>query len=74
MSFSENIMYSPSLDQALHGALVVAILLGSMIIFRPLLTGIGRALVLVFRQRILARKELARRRSLHEVRAIASRG
>jgi hypothetical protein len=53
---------------------VAALLLGTMMMFRPLLTGIGRAIVLAFRQRVTARKELAQRRSLHEARALAARG
>jgi hypothetical protein len=74
MSFSETLMYSLPLAQALRGLFVVAILLGTMMIFRPLLTGIGRAIALAFRQHVTARKELAQRRSLHEARSLAARG
>lgn len=73
MSFSETLIHSLSLAEALRGVFVVAILLGMVMIFRPLLTGIGRAIALAFRQRVTARKELALRRSLHEARAIAAR-
>lgn len=74
MSFSETLIHSLSLADALRGVFVVAVLLGTMMIFRPLLTGIGRALALAVRQRITARKELALRRSLHEERILAARG
>jgi hypothetical protein len=74
MSFSETMIQGLSFAQALHGMLVVAILASAVMFFRPLLKGIGRALVLVIRQRITARAELAERRSLHAQRALAARG
>jgi hypothetical protein len=74
MSFSQTLIQTLPLADALRGLFVAALLLGTMMMFRPLLTGIGRAIVLAFRQRVTARKELAQRRSLHEARTLAARG
>jgi hypothetical protein len=63
-----------SFGQALQSMMVLAILASAVMVFRPLLKGIGRAFLLVIRQRITARAELAARRSLHAQRALAPRG
>jgi hypothetical protein len=67
-------IYGLSFTQALQSMMVFAVLAGAVMVFRPLLKGIGRALLLVVRQRITARAELAERRSLHAQRALAARG
>jgi hypothetical protein len=74
MSFGETMIYGLSFAESLRGMLALAILVGVVMIFRPLLKGIGRAVMLLIQQRVLARAELAQRRSLHAQRALAARG
>ncbi|GAB3402015.1 hypothetical protein NX774_13780 [Massilia agilis] len=74
MSFTETMIHGLSIAEALRGLLVVSIVVGTLLVFRPLLKGIGRAAALLVQQRILARAELAQRRTLHAERALAARG
>jgi hypothetical protein len=74
MSFSETMIQGMSFAQAVHGMLLMAVLAATVMIFRPLLKGIGRALLLVIRQRVTARAELAQRRAMHAQRVVAARG
>ncbi|MGZ5199449.1 MAG: hypothetical protein ACXWC4_06725 [Telluria sp.] len=74
MSFSETLVHGMSFAQALHALLLTMVLAAAIMIFRPLLTGIARAFMLVIRQRITARAELAERRALHAQRVVAARG
>jgi hypothetical protein len=74
MSFSQTLVHGMSFTQALHALLLVTLLAATFMVFRPLLKGIARAFVLVVRQRITARAELAARRALHAQRVVAARG
>jgi hypothetical protein len=74
MSFSESLVHGMSFAQSLNALLLLTVLAVTIMIFRPLLKGIGRALVLVIRQRITARAELAARRALHAQRVVTARG
>jgi hypothetical protein len=73
MSFSQTLVHM-SFTQALHALLLVTLLAATFMVFRPLLKGIARAFVLVVRQRITARAELAARRAMHAQRVVAARG
>jgi hypothetical protein len=73
MSFSEALVQGTNFGAALQGLAVAVVLLVFLMMFRPLLKGIGRAFALAVRQQITARKELAQRRSLHEARVLAAR-
>jgi hypothetical protein len=53
-----------SFAQVVRGVFSLSVLVGLVMYFRPLLTGLVRALVLVVRPRITA-EQLARRRQLH---------
>jgi hypothetical protein len=53
-----------SFAQVMRGVFSLSVLVGLVMYFRPLLTGLVRALVLVVRPRITA-EQLARRRQLH---------
>lgn len=74
MSFSETLVHSMSFAQAVHALLLMTVLMAVLMIFRPLLRGIGRAFLLVIRQRVTARADLAARRALHAQRVVAARG
>ncbi len=74
MSFSETMIQGMSFAEAMHGMLLMSALASVAMIFRPLLKGIVRAFMLVIRQRITARGELAQRRALHARRVVAARG
>lgn len=74
MSFSETMIQGMSFAEAMHGMLLMTALAAVAMVFRPLLKGIGRAFLLVIRQRITARAELAQRRALHAERVVAARG
>jgi hypothetical protein len=74
MSFGQTLVHSMSLAQALDTLLLMMVLSAVIMIFRPLLKGFGRAFVLVIRQHITARAELAQRRALHAQRVVAARG
>lgn len=74
MSFSETMIQGMSFAEAMRGMLLMTALAAIAMIFRPLLKGIGRAFMLVIRQRITARAELAQRRALHAQRVVAARG
>jgi hypothetical protein len=74
MSFSQTLVHGISFAPALHALLMLMVLAATLTIFRPLLKGIGRALLLVIRQRITARSEIAARRALHAQRIVAARG
>jgi hypothetical protein len=58
-----------SFSQVILGLFSLALVAGLLMFFRPLLSGIMRALVLTVRPR-LTREELAARRQLHDARML----
>jgi DMSO reductase anchor subunit len=74
MSFSQTLVHGMSFAQALNTLLLLVLVVGTVMMFRPLLKGIARAFVLVIRQRITARGELAERRAIHAQRMVTARG
>jgi hypothetical protein len=62
-------MSAVSLGQLVRGLFSLSALVGFVMLFRPLLTGIAKALVLVVRPR-LSRDQLAARAALRDARAL----
>jgi hypothetical protein len=58
-----------SFTQVVRGVFSLSVLVGLAMFFRPLLTGLARALVLALRPRLTA-EQLASRRQLHDARLL----
>jgi hypothetical protein len=58
-----------SFTQVVRGVFSLSVFVGLLMFFRPLLTGLVRALVLMLRPRLTA-EQLASRRQLHDARVL----